>query len=871
MVTPAAEADTSFSSKRPELLGNLLFMSQMVLIVGLVYHFQIERPALFVMIGLASIGFVIGIVSGPTYRVRRFVILSLSGILVVLGIRDGAWLIAIGMLLIGVCRLPMAFVYRVVALFVSGALLAFLRVEYTNSPWWSSALWPILGSMFMFRLILYVRATSSKRVDGGAWNTLAYFFMLPNVAFPLFPVVDYQAFQQSQSSKDEHEIYQRGVLWISRGIVHLILYRLIYVNFIVDPTEVVTLGDLVQFMVCTFLLYLRVSGQFHIAVGVLHLFGFSLPETNKLYFLSSGFTDMWRRMNIYWTDFMTKVVFYPTYFKVKRFRQPVATGIATAVVFFVTWLLHSYQWFWLRGGFPLRVQDVLFWGALAVLVIRGVLKEIGANRAHRLNSARGIWKVGIRAAATFFVICFLWSLWSVPSLADWLWMLSGALNVDRKGLLLLSLTLLTVTLLSSWAHGPGKEHRSRLIKISLMPGVRSTISILILIIAALPVVRGLVPPRVAELLKSVQTEKLNPRENVGNSRGYYEQLDAKGVRDEFGEVGTAKVFDKLRNVGNDCATSFHLKRWKMRKDLLQWDLVPSLDLTYPDCWTQRMTFSTNSWGMRDKEYTAVKPPETLRIEVFGASQVMGDGTTDARTFEQIIEDRLNGQGACGANRHFEVMNFGVDGYTIIQQLALLEDRGLKFSPDIIIFTVRGKERLWTPYYISEVARYHTEIPYEQLKILFQKAGLENVARGTVPIPFPSWRRLVKRFGIDPSMPSGELNARAARISDDATNWAWQRFAETSTSHGATPIALALDVVSDDPPEQIPNNAAIQAAGIRTLNLLDVYPEGNRDALRVSSTDVHPNEAGHRVIAEGLYRKLLPIIEAKCQLETTRVR
>ena len=64
-------------------------------------------------------------------------------------------------------------------------------------------------------------------------------------------------------------------------------------------------------MVCNYLLYLQVSGQFHMACGMLHLFGYQLPETHHRYLLATGFTDYWRRINIYWKDFMVRVVFNP--------------------------------------------------------------------------------------------------------------------------------------------------------------------------------------------------------------------------------------------------------------------------------------------------------------------------------------------------------------------------------------------------------------------------------------------------------------------------------------------------------------------------------------------------------------------------------
>ena len=179
--------------------------------------------------------------------------------------------------------------------------------------------------------------------------------MLPNVCFPLFPVVDYQTFRRTYYDRDAHAIHEQGLRWIARGLVHLLLYRFVYHNVLNDPADVATLGDLVQFMLGTFLLYLRVSGQFHLIVGMLHLFGFRLPETHQPYFLARSFTDFWRRINIYWKDFMVKLVFYPTVL-------PAASSVGPTMragrcrrrwCSSLTWVLHSYQWFWLRGGFPI--------------------------------------------------------------------------------------------------------------------------------------------------------------------------------------------------------------------------------------------------------------------------------------------------------------------------------------------------------------------------------------------------------------------------------------------------------------------------------------------------------------------------------------
>jgi alginate O-acetyltransferase complex protein AlgI len=98
-----------------------------------------------------------------------------------------------------------------------------------------------------------------------------------------------------------------------RGAVQLLLYRL---DLSPEgpsnaPRRSRRSAALATTMVMTYLLYLRVSGQFHIIIGLLHLFGYDLPETHRKYLLARSLTDFWRRINIYWKDFMVKLVYFP--------------------------------------------------------------------------------------------------------------------------------------------------------------------------------------------------------------------------------------------------------------------------------------------------------------------------------------------------------------------------------------------------------------------------------------------------------------------------------------------------------------------------------------------------------------------------------
>jgi hypothetical protein len=402
----------------------LWIVVQLILVLLVIRLFRIESPAFYEKIAyLTAAGFVLHAVLPKHRRLAFFVVLSLVGIQLVFGLQGALWLVILGLGLIGLCHLPVRFAIRVALIVAFAGLLALARAELIASPI-PGAIWPILGSMFMFRTIIYLydRKHSKEPVD---WRrTFAYFFMLPNVVFPLFPVVDWSMFKRTWYDRDSLEIYQRGVDWIARGVSHLLIYRLVYQFVVISPSAVVDAASLTRFLIGNYLLYLRVSGQFHLIVGMLHLFGFRLPETHRFFFLASSFTDFWRRINIYWKDFMMKIVYYPAFFRLRRLGTTPAVILSTIAVFFGTWLLHAYQWFWLLGGVLLTWPDMLFWGLLGVLLVANTMVEMRAGRARSLQTttwtARSLAIRSVKTVVFFATMSVLWSLWSAESVSEWL-------------------------------------------------------------------------------------------------------------------------------------------------------------------------------------------------------------------------------------------------------------------------------------------------------------------------------------------------------------------------------------------------------------------------------------------------------------------
>src|SRR5438477_11915765 len=443
---------TSIGSHAATLAQFLAVIAQFGLIVMVVNYWQLDSRPLARLIALAFAGFVIHHLLPVRFRLPFFAMLSLLALISGLGhigpnlgvawltgkirtidflyhLLPGLTLVGIGLGLIGLCHLPVRFAARVGRVAVAGAALVFLRA---HSQWFPdvSEMWAILGSMFMFRLMVYLYDLSHRTAPFSPSRAISYFFLLPNVCFPLFPVVDYKTFCSTYYNEDWVPIYQNGIRWMIRGVAQLLLYRIVYQYAPLDVSTLSSSLDAVGFMLGTYLLYLRVSGTFHLIVGLLHMFGFNLPETHHLYYLATSFTDFWRRINIYWKDFVMKLFFYPTHFKLRKMGTIPAMAVATLATFLATWVLHSWQWFWIRGKPLFNGKDFSFWMILGVLVLVTAIYESTRGRKRTLMPSRVTFPTrlihGLEAGAVFCGMCILWTFWTCQSWAEFLTLMDAA-------------------------------------------------------------------------------------------------------------------------------------------------------------------------------------------------------------------------------------------------------------------------------------------------------------------------------------------------------------------------------------------------------------------------------------------------------------
>jgi lysophospholipase L1-like esterase len=89
----------------------------------------------------------------------------------------------------------------------------------------------------------------------------------------------------------------------------------------------------------------------------------------------------------------------------------------------------------------------------------------------------------------------------------------------------------------------------------------------------------------------------------------------------------------------------------------------------------------NSLGFRDREHAVAKPAGVYRILVLGDSIVQGLSVANREDlFTSVLERELDAD----APGRFEVLNFGVSGYNTQQEVETLRDKGLRYSPDLVV-------------------------------------------------------------------------------------------------------------------------------------------------------------------------------------------
>jgi len=831
-----------------------LIVLQLVLATILVWQFELEeqRHLLFAMLAVLG-GFLVNVQLPPRFRHAWFLAVSVAGLVAVLGVLQPAGVPALASLdgwsdvvlalsvsgsLIAAALLPIGFWARVALVMTLAAMFTWLRSNST------AACWPVIGSMFMFRMISWLHAERQERSKRTWAETAGYFLMLPNAFFPLFPVVDAKVFRETWYNDGPRAIYQTGVHWITAGLLHLFLYRVIKYEVLPSPLAVRTPSEVLLYLAANYALYLRVSGHFHIVCGMLHLFGWNLPRTHDHYFLAASFSEIWRRINIYWKDFLTKIFFYPAYFRIRsrlpiqgQRRDEIAIAVAVLWVFAWTWIAHSWQTFWILGRFPFLAEHGAIWLSVGAFVAinsvvdyRKTVRSQGSRAGLTISS---VFRHSVQVVAMFLLVSSFWGLWSNKEVflylahtlreATWTW--KDALAISGAALTLGSAAAVVQVLESkrpaarSQQPTPARESAFR-----GSAGRNVALLTVAVLIAAIPA-NEVLSDGLAIRWKALHQEQTTAGDALSNIDGYYEQLND----------GSLQAGPYLLRGDSSAQQEFageFLSMVRPRNDIQLLELIPGWEGDFGGAKT-----TVNRWGMRDKPRTLAKPAGTRRIAMVGSSIVMGLGVDDDHTITQELERLLNANAQDGAP-HWEVLNFGMGRTYAVERRAMIEHKVLAFQPDIILYVAHQ----------DELFHSTKNLPYAYSKgLTFGDPMIDEVIRGHNLTPESSDYNVASAF-----------SAAAAQILE-------QTYLRLHDIGERSRVNVSFTYLPIPGNHLLPSDPAVvikmaSANGLKTIDLTGWWGQVQVDDVIGVVDQYHPRPLGTRLIAERLLRDLRAALE-----------
>jgi hypothetical protein len=251
---------------------------------------------------------------------------------------------------------------------------------------------------------------------------------------------------------------------------------------------------------------------------------------------------------------------------------------------------------------------------------------------------------------------------------------------------------------------------------------------------------------------------------------------------------------------------------------------------------------TNSLAMANPEYTVQKPAQTRRIALLGASLALGPY---GHAYADLLENRLNRDGLSSGVRNFQVLNFAVYGYSVVQIMDAALEKAPKFHPDVYMVEITSLE-------IMDGAGWRTHVG----RLVLERADLK----------YDYLRKVVAEAGVKSSDRLAIIQSKLAPYRIPVIRWALERIRDHAASEGAqmvivmVPAPINPDFTAED--FNILHTAA-DSVGVPVLDLRETFRSANLSELQVVSranapdgkADIHPNGRGHEMIFQNLYARL----------------
>ncbi len=283
---------------------------------------------------------------------------------------------------------------------------------------------------------------------------------------------------------------------------------------------------------------------------------------------------------------------------------------------------------------------------------------------------------------------------------------------------------------------------------------------------------------------------------------------------------------------------------EQKDDFLQFDLKPGYDAVF---FGRRYT--SNSQGMRDREYAVEKPEGVFRIALLGSSIDMGWGVATPETYENRLEDWLNAEAARrGLDRRFEVLNFAVAAYGPVQRYDVFHHKALAFRPDLVLFSSTMLDPRLVEIHLGGLIKNDVNLKYDFFRRAVAEAGID-----------------IKRERSDAWSGLDHQRGFKARVKEQYWTFAdavLGNLAADCRSLGLPLVALLVPRASRDDASDARSLFAARQAGIAArhavplVDLSATFEPVEPAQVEIAPGDDHPNALGHKLLFEGLSKALL---------------
>lgn len=269
---------------------------------------------------------------------------------------------------------------------------------------------------------------------------------------------------------------------------------------------------------------------------------------------------------------------------------------------------------------------------------------------------------------------------------------------------------------------------------------------------------------------------------------------------------------------------------------LAYELAPNREQ-----YSRGATIRTNSFGMRDDEPRTGIDDSLHRIVVLGDSFTFGFGVAGEDTYPNVLERLLNEK---IEDEEFEVLNLGVGGYSTHDEALVLEHKGMKWNPELVVVGYVLNDPEIDP--IQQLHSYFQEASWWQyLNILRLAAKLKNywdvraLGEGDyikyLHAHQLKWQSVVQGLSKIGSL-AEERKFHVLLLIFPLTMSAWENYPYRNLH------------------KQVANIA--KTKGLFVIDLYDIYSQHSPKELKVARGNHHPSKFAHELTAKAIYQWML---------------